>query len=110
MTTEGALHPRWIPQAQAQVTRRPREGVTRERDDGPEDRGTCWDEGARWSLRLEARRRSTDVLGVMYLSIAEDFHLPSSLISSLEIPAAIAEFAAPRRKEWPEKVEGSLPV
>jgi len=41
--------------------------------------------------------------------MASDFHRPSVLMSSREIPAAIAEFAAPRRKEWPEYVVGSNP-
>src|SRR5579871_5029041 len=66
-------------------------------------------EGARWSLRLAAKRSFWDDLAVKYRVTASDFHLPSSLISDFAIPASIAELAAPRRNECPEKVDGLLP-
>ena len=51
-----------------------------------------------------------DVFWLRYLLTASDFHLPIVLMSSTAMPAATAELAAPRRKEWPEYVVGSYPA
>jgi len=45
---------------------------------------------------------SSSASSLMYTSTASLFHLPSSLMSSLEIPLAAAETAAPFLIEWPE--------
>jgi len=69
-----------------------------------------WAEEARWSLRLAARRSMVDDSLVRYRSTAADFHRPKFLTSSREMPADMAELAAPRRNECPEKVDGSWPA
>ena len=51
-----------------------------------------------------------DVFWLRYLLTASDFHLPIVLMSSTAMPAATAELAAPRRKEWPEYVVVSYPA
>ena len=42
------------------------------------------------------------LISLMYISTALLFHLPSSFISSFDIPLAVAVTAAPFRKECPE--------
>ena len=60
------------------------------------------------AVRLEARVVWGSSL--MYTSTASLFHLPRDLISSLESPFALAETAAPLRKECPEKPAVGMPA
>ena len=54
---------------------------------------------------LRDRRLAASVAAgtsLMYESTALLFHLPSNLMSSLDIPFPAADTAAPLRNEWPE--------
>ena len=66
--------------------------------------------GATWSCRLAEKSWACVVDLEKYRSTASDFHRPIPLTSSLGIPAATAVLAAPRQKEWPEYVVGSMPA
>jgi len=59
-------------------------------------------EGARWSFQLASNWSFCDDFVVKYRLTVLDFHLLSSLISDVEMPASTAELAAPRRNECPK--------
>ena len=56
-------------------------------------------EGASWSCLFAAKSSVFSDVYVRYLSNALDFHRLIFLMSSVGMPAATAEFAAPLRKE-----------